>query len=680
MNSARFFLCTALVILFVMHSENNSYSQSRDILTEHMDTTVSPSQNFYKYANGGWIKQNPIPPSESEYGIYNLVMKETYDRMKNISDDAAGDMTSVKGSNTQKIGDFYFTGMDTIAIEIQGISKLNPELDRINSITDNKSIFEEIARLQMIGSNPVAGIYIYQDAKNSEKTALHIWQGGIGLPDRNYYFNKDERTKNIRREYSGHISRMFILLGDNEENAEKNAKSIIKIETKLAGASRKLEDLRDPYTNYNKMTLSELNKLSPSIKWKEIFRDMNINGIDSVIVGQPEFFTEVEKIFKELSNEDWKAYFKWNLIHTFATYLSKQFDDENFNFYGKILYGTEEHRPRWKRVLDNEGNYLGDALGQLYVQKYYSPEIKKRYEDLTDKIIASYKNRIENLDWMSNATKQKALEKLSKVRKKVGYPDKWKDYSSMNISRSSYVENIIQGNLWYYNYYLNKLGKPVDRTEWDITPQTYNAYYSSSNNEIVLPAAIFIIPDFPDSLIDDAIIYGYAGAGTIGHEITHGFDDEGRLYDESGNLRNWWSKEDEEMFKKRAQKYIDQFSSYVVLDSMHINGEATLGENIADLGGLVIGLDAFKQTEEYKKGEKISGLTPVQRYFLGYALGWLDNQRDESLASQIMSDVHSPAFLRVNGPMSDIPDFYEAFNIKEGDPMWRPDSLRVKIW
>lgn len=656
------------------------FSQQRDILIENIDESVNPADDFYNYANGGWIKKNNIPDSESAWGIYDLVMIETYNRMRKISEEAAADVTAVKGSSTQKIGDFYFTGMDTAAINAQGIDKIMYEINMIDSVKSKKDLTKVIAHFQIIGCSPFFAFWFGQDSKNSEVYAVNFWQGGIGLPDRDYYFNTDDRTKKIRMEYSAHISKMFQLMGDSKTEADRNCAVIMNIETQLAKVSRKLEDLQDPYKNYNKLSLNDFRNQYRSMHWDQLFRFMNIKNIDSVIVGQPEFYEQVEKVIKNSSLKDLKTYLRWKLINTFAKYLSSKFSKQNFYFYGQILSGAKEQRPRWKRILDVQEYYLGDALGQLYVQKYYSPQTKKRYEELADNIIASFKKRIENSDWLSDATKLKALEKLAAVRKKVGYPSKWKDYSTMNITRNSYVENVIDGNIWYYNYELNKLGKPIDRDEWFTTPQTYNAYYSASNNEILLPAAVFIIPGIPDSLADDALIYGYAGAATIGHEITHGFDDEGRQYDAKGNLNNWWTKEDEEKFNSNAQKYIDQFNGYVALDSMHLNGKATLGENIADLGGLVIGLDAFKLTDQYKSNETISGFSPVQRFFLGYALGWLDNQRKELLAQRIMTDVHSPPLYRVNGPMSNIPEFYEAFNVKEGNLMWRTDSLRVKIW
>ncbi len=661
-------------------SQNQNSTPSRDVLIENMDTSVNPAVDFFSYANGGWIKKNPIPESERRWGIQNLVQNETYDRMKKLSEEASSNNKATPGSNEQKIGDFYASGLDSVNIESKGIAPLKPELDAINAIKDKQGVLDVIAHMQMIGPGPLIGPSISQDEKNSSAMALHFYQGGIGLPNRDYYFNNDPRTKNIRDEYAKHLVNMFKLLGDDNAKAKKNGAVIMKLETALAKASRKLEDLRDPYANYNKMSVSDFNKLTPSVNWVDLLGKMNMHNIDSVIIGQPEFYKEVENSLKTVSIEEWKTYLRWNLVNAFAGELNDAINKEHFHFFGTVMSGVKEQRPRWKRVLDNEEGYLGDALGQLYVQKYYSPETKKRYQQLTDNTLEAFRARIEKLDWMSEQTKKKALAKLASVHKKVGCPDKWRDYSKMNISRSSYVENAIQGNMWQYNYYLQKLGKPVDREEWDMTPQTYNAYYNPSNNEIVLPAAQFIVPGFPDSLIDDAIIYGYDAASTIGHEITHGFDDEGRQFDADGNLSPWWTSQDSAQFTKRAQLMVDQFNNYVVLDSMHLNGKASLGENIADFGGVVIGLDAFKKTQQYKDGKKINGLTPTQRFFLGYALGWLGEIRDAALANQVMTNVHAPGKFRVLGPMSNVPEFYEAFNVKPGDPMYRADSVRVKIW
>ncbi len=428
------------------------------------------------------------------------------------------------------------------------------------------------------------------------------------------------------------------------------------------------------------MTVDEMSKLTPSIAWKDFLARGNIRDLDSVVVGQPEFFKQVEQSLNSESIKNWKTYLRWQLINTFADKVSNDFDKQNFHFYGTIMNGTPEQRPRWKRMLDNEEQYLGDALGQLYVQQYFSPKTKVRYEKLTDDIFTAFRERIAKLEWMSDATKKEALKKLNSVTKKVGYPEKWRDYSTYDVDRSLFVSNCLKGNIWLSDFYIQKLHKPVDRTEWGITPQTYNAYYNPSNNEIVLPAAIFILPGIPDEEIDDALVYSYAGGTTIGHEITHGFDDQGRQFDDQGNLKQWWTKEDEEEFNKRAQKIIKQFDDYVAVDTLHVNGNATQGENIADLGGIVLGWDAFKKTEQYKSGKSIGGYTPAQRYFIGWALGWMNHMRPESLAVQVKTNVHAPSFLRVIGSVTNQIEFYKAFNVKPGDTMYRSDDVRVQIW
>jgi putative endopeptidase len=428
------------------------------------------------------------------------------------------------------------------------------------------------------------------------------------------------------------------------------------------------------------MSLAGIMKTSPSVEWELIFDKEGVKNTDSIIVGQPEFYKALSAAIDKFSIAEWKSYLKWHLINSFADRLSSAFVNENFYFNGTIMSGIKEQRPRWKRVQDATENAMGELLGQVYVKEYYSPKTKMRYVKLVDDFINAFAERIKKLDWMGDSTKEKALYKLSKMIKKVGYPDKWKDYSKMLIDRSSYVRNTINANMFSFDREINKLGKPVDRTEWNMTPQTYNAYYNPSNNEIVLPAAVFIIPGVPDSALDDAVVYSYAGASTIGHEMTHGFDDQGRQYDENGNLSDWWTKEDENKFNAKTKLMIDQFDDYVVLDSMHINGKATLGENIADLGGLVIGFDAFKKTTQFKENNSVNGLTPSQRFWLGYAYSWLGHARPEAIARQVLTDVHSPNFLRVNGPLSDIEDFYDSFDIKNGQFMWRKPDKRVKIW
>ncbi|HRH65989.1 MAG TPA: M13 family metallopeptidase [Bacteroidia bacterium] len=676
-------LITGILLIWACSSSKNDDKATMtqdDFLWQWIDSTVQPGTDFFKYATGTWMKNNPIPESEKRWGIANLVRDDNYTKLRQLSEEAANDKNATKGSNAQKIGDFWATGMDSVTIETQGIKPLQAELDKINALKNIQDVVSLIADYQIKIGSPLISPYIFQDEMNSEKYALHFYQGGIGLPDRDYYFNTDSRTSNIRKEYILHLTKMFMLLGEDGVTSNRSAAAVMKIETDLAKASRKLEEMRDPYANYNKMSVADFSKLTPSISWPDFFARMNLKNIDTVIVGQPEFYRQVEKCLKSVSVQDWQTYLRWNLINSFADQLSSAFDKQNFHFYGTVMSGVKTQRPRWKRVLDEQENFLGDALGQLYVAKYVSSGMRLRYDKLVQNMLETYEERIKGLEWMGDSTKQKAIAKLSKINRKVCYPDKWKDYSKLEISRDSYVQNVMNCRNWSHNYYVEKLYKPVDRNEWEMTPQTYNAYYNPSNNEIVLPAAQFLIPGLPDSLADDAIIYGYAAASTIGHELTHGFDDQGRQFDANGNLMNWWTAEDSVKFMKQANILVQQFSDYVVLDSLHVNGEASLGENIADLGGVVIGLEAFKKTEQYKKGEKIDGLTPVQRYFLGYTLGWLGHARDASLAMQVMTDVHAPNFLRVNGPLSNVPEFYDAFGIKAGDPMWRPDSLRVKIW
>lgn len=651
-----------------------------DPVFKNLDTTVIPGNDFFKYANGGWIKQNPIPAAYSSWGIGNLVQEEIRGKLKKINEDALKEHAA-KGTNSQKIADFYFSGMDTAGIEKRGVNDLKADLARIDQIKDVNGILDVAAYLTTIGVDNIIGIYIGQDEKNSDKMMLHLSQTGLGLPNRDYYFNTDARTKNIRNDYAGkHLPAILKLSGTTEQYAQTTAKSVFAMESTLAGNSRKLEDLRDPHRNYNKMSVAQLNQLTPGINWVDLFQKLKIPKADTVIVGQPEYYQALSKLLKTSSVNDWKGYLRWNLLSATASYLNKDLDQENFRFKGTVLAGKKVQLPRWKRVLDNENSLMGEVLGQLFVKAYFPETAKKRYSDMVTAIRTSYKEHIEKLDWMTEGTKKKALEKLEKINPKVGFPDKWKDFSTLEINKESYVQNVLRAHAWWYQRDVNKLNKPVDRTEWDMTPQTYNAYYNPSNNEIVLPAAIFSIPGAKDSEVDDAVVYGYGAASTIGHEITHGFDDQGRQYDTKGNLKAWWTPQDSVKFAAKTQMLINQFNNYKVLDSMHVNGKATLGENIADLGGIVLGLDAFKKTTQYKENKKINGLTPVQRYFLGYALGWLGHQRDEQLASQILTDVHAPAFLRVNGPFADVPEFYQAFKVKKGDAMWIDPANRVKIW
>ncbi len=664
------------------HSSSSSSSaraDKPDLLRAALDTTVAPGDDFFSYANGTWLKNHPIPASESNAGIGIEVQKEIYVRLRETSL-AAARAKAPAGTNQQKIGDFWAVGLDSVRANQLGAQPIRAELSQIAALKSVAQVPQEVARLIPLGVRALISPRVSQDDKNSDKMALYLYQGGLGLPNRDYYFNPDNRTKNVRRAYLRHVANTFKLLGQDSTVAKANAGRVMALETALARSSRKLEALRDPYKNYNKMTLAQLDKLTPGVDWANWFAELGVGKVDTVIVGQPEFYQTVAQLLKTKPLADWQAYLSWQLAREYSPTLSQPFVEESFKFYGTTLRGAQAMRPRWKRVLDMEEDALGDALGQLFVKEYFKPEAKARYDTLVQRVRSSFAEHIQNVDWMSPATKVVALDKLHKINPKVGYPTKWKDYSNLKIDRSSLAANVMRANVWQYNYQLNKLGKPVDRTEWGMTPQTYNAYYNGSNNEIVLPAAAFAIPTLLDADADDALVYGYAGASTIGHELTHGFDDEGSQYDAHGNLHEWWSRADRQRFNQRVNVIVRQFNHYTLLDSMHINGKATAGENIADLGGIVIGLDAFKKTQEYKEGKKMAGLTPVQRYFLGYALGWQMHVRDESLASQLLTDVHSPAQYRVNGPMADVPAFYQAFHVKPGQKMYIPDSARVKIW
>ncbi len=649
-------------------------------LDQFIDPTVDPRRDFYRYAVGKWLKENPIPAAERSWGIYNVIQEETYRRVLSLCEEAAADTKAPRGSNTQKIGDFWAAGLDSAAAARQGFAPLAAEFDRIEAVGNRGDLLSTIARLQYIGVNVMFSNYIFQDEKNSDRNILHLYQGGLGMPNRDYYFDTDERAVMLRREYVAHVTRMFELLGDDAAAAAANAATVMRLETELAGASRKVEDLRDSEKNYNLMPVEDLGQLAPSIRWREFLDNGNMPRLTEVVVGQPEFFRQVETSLTANELSAWKTYLRWHLASTFAAEAGGAFDAENFRFFGTILNGTPEQRPRWKRVLDQTESYLGDALGQLYVRHYFSPAARDRYVRITDEVFDAFRTRIRALDWMSDATKMRALGKLDTVTRKIGYPEKWRDYSSYEVDRTSYLGNCLRGNIWLSDFYIRKLYEPVDRTEWDMTPQTYNAYYNPSNNEIVMPAAIFLLPGIADSLVDDAIVYAYAGGSTIGHEITHGFDDDGRQFDERGNLENWWTPEDEEEFNRRAEKIVNQFNGYVVVDSLRVNGNATQGENIADLGGILIGWDAFTKTGQYRKGEKLGGLTPAQRFFIGWSLGWMNEIRPENLANRVKTGVHSPSFLRVIGPVTNLPQFYEAFGVRPGDPMYRDASVRVEIW
>jgi putative endopeptidase len=651
-----------------------------DVLAAHLNTSVSPATDFFEYSNGAWLAQNPIPASENSWTIGHVVQNETYARVLKITQEAAL-AKAARGTEAQKIGDFWLTATDSLLADRTGLAPLRDELARIDAAKDLAGILDAAFTQHPLGTGAFFGFGISQDDKASDVVAVSLAQGGLGLPNRDSYFNTDENSTRVRTAYPAHVQKLLELSDATAAARPGAGEAVLRFETELARHSRTLAERRDPEKNYNKFNTGDVTaKLTPSIDWSARLEAAGLHQVGYVIVRQPEFFSALDSLLHATPLEVLKDYLRYHLVAAYAPYLGGGFEAEDFHFDGTVLSGQQEQRPRWKRALDAEEDALGMVLGRLYVKSYFPPHTKLRYEKLVEEIRTAYRERIERLEWMSAETKQKALAKLALVGKKVGYPDRWKDYSALEIDRDSWAANMMRASRWQFDDNVKKFGKPVDRAEWHMTPQTYNAYYNPSNNEIVLPAAIFAIPGVDDDQADDAMIYGYAAASTIGHEITHGFDDQGRQFDPQGNLKSWWTKDDEEKFKARAQVMVDQFNAYEPLPGVHINGRAALGENIADLGGVLLGLDAFKKTEQFKRGETIGGLTPLQRYFLGYSLGWMGAIRKENLARRLLSDVHAPAKWRVLGPVSNVPEFYAAFGVKPGDPMWRPDSARVKIW
>jgi len=651
-----------------------------DVVAANVDASVNPGDDFFTYANGAWLKAHPIPASEANWGIGRAVQDELYAKLRKISEDSAAQKDAAFGSDAQKIGDFWSTAMDEALAERNGLTPLKAQLAQIDAVKDAASALDVAFALQPLGVGAFFDFGVFQDEKASEVMAVHAVQGGLGLPERDYYFNTEAGVAKARAAYVVHLANVLKLLGADAKSAAAQAQKVMAFETALAKVSRKLEDLRDPEKNYNKMAPAEFTqKYTPAIVWAERLQGWKLDA-PYLIVGQPEFFAGLQAQLKSTPTPVLRDYLRVQLVDSYASALNKAVDDESFSFYGKVLRGQKEQRPRWKRTLDAENRAMGMILGRIFVAEYFPDNTKQRYNAAVEAIRSTYAERIDKLDWMSAATKAKAREKLSAVTKKVGYPDKWKDYSTLTVGRAAYAENVMNARRWGWNDMLSKFGKPVDRSEWGMTPQTYNAYYNPSNNEIVLPAAQFAIPGFRDGDIDDAVIYGYAAASTIGHEITHGFDDEGRQFDAKGNLTDWWTADDARKFTERAQVMVKQFDAYEPLPGLHINGKASLGENIADYGGILIGLDAFKKTEQYKRGEKIAGYTPVQRFFLGYALSWIFEQRDEALRQGLLSDVHAPPKWRVNGPLANVGEFHEAFGVKPGQAMYRAEADRVRIW
>jgi len=675
------FLFCGLVLMMATTSCNQTKksTDNSDALTSHIDSTAKAGNDFFQYANGKWFKQNPIPASEQSNGIFQLIQDTINAQVRKICESSAAIQQEEKGSNKQKIGDMFFSGMDSTLLNRKGISELKGDLATIDKIKDLNGILKEASYIHTVSASPLFNLYIAQDDKNSGKYQISISQGGLSLPDRNFYVDMDAKAKIIRDKFIVHAAKMFTIMGYEPSNARVAAVKLMAMETDLAKTSRKREDTRDPLTNYHKMAFGTLAALTPNLDWKVFMDGAGLSKVDSVIVGQPEFLAALNGYLKKYTIDDWKNYLKFQMLDGLAPYMDDKTYLEDFNFYSTILRGVKEPKPRWKRVVEQTDGSLGELIGQVYVTEYLPKGTKEKLVEIGNAIKTVFAERIKTLDWMSETTKEKALKKLRAVIMKVGYPDKWKDLSALQIDRNSYVKNVMNANKWEFNYMIHKYGKPVDRTEWDMQPQTYNAYYNPSNNEIVIPGCNIIVPGYEGKMADDALLYSIIGA-TFGHEITHGFDDQGCKYNESGNLSNWWTDADRMKFNVKTKMIVRQFNDYVAVDSLHINGELTQGENIADLGGVIMGFEAFKKTKQYKDNEIIAGLNPGKRYFLSYALAWMLNMRPEAMANQIKSNEHAPAKWRVLGPLSNMPEFYSAFGIKQGDTMWRPSNQRVKIW
>jgi putative endopeptidase len=665
-------------ILMVTACKNKSNNEPGTVFFDKsgMDTTVKPGDNFFLYANGKWIKNTKIPASETGWGSFYILRDKNEANIHQILNYAAAHDDTTASIN-QKVGDMFKSGMDTAAIEKLSYNPVKPQLAKIAAVKDYKDLVKLAADGFKTGDGFLFGFYVSPDDKISIKNAAHFDQSGLNLPNRDYYFKTDSASKKILDGYVKYIAKLFTLTGVDAASAAAKAADILKLETAIAASHLSPVQLRDPVKNYNKFSFADFQKQVPDIDISDAFKRMELKT-DTVLIGQPGYYKALNGLLKSQPIDVWKDKATFETLNGASTYLSKAFRDAHFDFFGKVLNGQKQQRDRWKLIAEDIDNGLGELLGQLYVHKYFPPDAKKRMLDLVNNLQGVYKERIEKLDWMSPETKKRALEKLATFTKKIGYPDKWKKYDDVQISKDAYYQN--EQSIAAHNYHvmIKKVGKPVDRSEWGMTPPTIDAYSNPLFNEIVFPAGILQFPFF-DKDADDAINYGAIGV-VIGHEITHGFDDQGRQYDKDGNLKDWWTPEDAAKFKARVKVLIDQYSQFTVLGNLHVNGELTQGENLADVGGCMIAYQAFKNTPEGKSDTKIDGFTPDQRFFLSLTHVWQSKIRDESVRMRISADPHSPPMYRVNGPFSNMPEFYKAFNVKPSDKMYRSDSLRVKVW
>ena len=647
-----------------------------------LNTTVDPNVDFYEYSNGNWLKNNPIPPEYSSWSSWSEIRNENKEILKKILESASKDKNVSQGSNRKKLGDLYYMAMDTVTLEKEGISPLKNDLAKIDAIGSREDFLKVFAYMKSFGSGGLFRLSAGQDDKNSNNVILNLFQGGTSLPEKDYYLKEDEKSKKVRSQYAEFITNIFALLGYDKNASLKNAQRIIDIETRFAKASMGRVEMREPEATYHMMTLDEVKSLTPDFSWDILFGELGLADRSlfdkGIIVGQPEFFKELNRMISDVSLDDWKIYLKWNLARSASNKLNSAFEDENFNFNSKVLRGTEQKDLRWKRSIDIVESVMGEPLGKLFAEERFSPDTKTKALVMVENIKTAFRERLKVNEWMSEATKKEALKKLSLFTVKIGYTDKWKDYSGLQTDRNSLYENL--KNAAVYNLKLNfdKIGKPVNKDEWFITPQTVNAYYSASKNEIVFPAGI-MQPPFFDPDADDALNYGGIGA-VIAHEITHGFDDQGRKFDGEGNLKDWWTESDSKNFKERTDKLVKQYSGYVATDSLYINGELTLGENIADLGGALISYDALQNSLKGKDIKQIDGFTQQQRFFLAFSRIWKSNMRPEVIRLLVNSDTHSPNKFRVKGTLSNVPSFKDAFSGKDGDPMINDITKRVVIW
>lgn len=667
--------CTA--ILAASAAPSMAQGPKKFIDPANMDLSVKPGDNFYRYANGNWLKNTQIPASKTRWGSFDKLTEESSQALKGLLEDAA--KNPGKDASMRRVGDFYASAMDSAAIEKLGYQPIKKYLDEIEKLSGPADVVKHISYLRSNSiSSPLYSIGVRQDAKNVTQYIIGIGQGGTTLPDRDYYLKNDARSSAIRKEYTNYMIKLFTLCGWDEAEATKRAATILKLETTIAGAQMSRVEMRDPVKLYNKFAVTALNTKTPAINWTKTLKDLGYAGQpDSVVVSNPKFLVFLDSMITATPVNDWKVYLQWGIMRDAAPFLSSDFVNANFN-YSRAISGQKEQTPRWQRSSSLIDGQLGDLLGQLYVDKYFKPEAKQRMIALINNMTQTFDDRIKQLDWMSPETKERALQKLHAFTKKIGYPDVWKKYEGLVIKRDDYLGNIRRCNQWQYRDNIGRLGKPINKTEWGMTPSTVNAYYSANKNEIVFPAGILRFPFF-DFEADDAVNYGGIAA-VIGHEMTHGFDDSGRQFDADGNLSDWWTKADAEEFKKRADRVVEQYNGYTVLDTLHVNGKLTLGENLADLGGLSIAYEAFKKTKQGQSNELIDGFTPDQRFFLNWAQVWRSNILPEAAAQRILTDSHSPGVHRGNGPLTNIDAWYKAFNVKEGDKMYVAPEKRIKVW